>query len=212
MRFGVNTPGYCLSLLSSYLEQYPALDFLQEYQTDETLKEMLSKGDLDFAITKGRLAAPSIHWIPVVEDEIVLMAADSHPLARRSQVYSQELLQERFVLNSNDVAENGDFTKLFRHVETKPEICYMGQESAVVMELANKGIGLALVPYLMIRDDPRGVLSNGLHALHIVDVDMSYTLGLATLKGHYLSNNAYRFYEFALLYFQNLAKSQRDQF
>lgn len=111
------------------------------------------------------------------------------------------------VLNNNDVTENGDFTKLFRHFERKPEICYSGQESAVVMEMAAKGIGLGLVPRLLIHDDPRGKMNVGLKPVRIIDVDMSYTLGLATLRGHYLSRNAYQFYEFTLMHFQNLAKT-----
>lgn len=207
VRFGVNTPGYSLSLLSAYLDQFPPLNFIQEYLDDEALKEKLTKGDLDFAITKGKLASSALHWIPVVEDEVVLLACEKHPLAQRGQVYSQELLNEKFVLNNNDVTENGDFTMLFRHFERKPEICYSGQESAVVMEMAAKGIGLGLVPRLLIHDDPRGIMNVGLRPVRIIDVDMSYTLGLATLRGHYLSRNAYQFYEFTLMHFQNLAKT-----
>lgn len=204
--FGVSAAGFVMRLLNAYLDRYPPLVFRQYYQQRDALRTQLESGLLDFAISKDKIAGANIQWVPLAEDELLILVSRNHPLARRDTVYLSELIDYPFVLNHTDLSEDGDFSRLFSGYEQPPKLQFIGQEAAVVMEVMHRGLGVGLVSKLLLQSDTHRLMQSDMRALHIQGADTFRTLGVAKLKGRYLNASAQQFYEFTQEFFRSLAE------
>ena len=59
---------------------------------------MLKTYELDMAIVEGRISDPSIHYLLLDTDYLVLAVSVNHPFAKRSMVTLNELKKERMIL------------------------------------------------------------------------------------------------------------------
>ncbi len=203
--FGVSVAGYVMQLIRTYLDQFPPVIFHQYYQKRDQLRMQLESGLLDFAISKGKITGSNLQWVPLAEDELLAIVNRNHPLAARDAVYVSELLDQKFVLNYTDLSEDGDFNRMFHPYERKPDIQFIGQEPAVVMEVIQKGLGVGFVSSILLESDPRGIMGHTMKPLHIMGADVFSTLGVTKLKGRYLSAAAQQFYGFTQDFFRSIS-------
>lgn len=203
--FGITTAGIAMNLINAYLLQHPPLAIRHFFQNQDRLSEGLEKGQLDFAITKGKLDGANLQWTPLIEDEMMALVNLQHPLASKDSVYVSELLDYAFVLNHTDLAQDGDFARLFKGYDRLPDIQMISQEAAVTMEIVHRGLGVGLISSTLIQCDPRSMLYNEMKPLHIIGADTSSIIGVSRLKGRYLSSRAQEFYEFTEEFFRSLA-------
>ncbi len=70
--------------------------------TINNLYSMLKTYELDLAIVEGRINDPSIHYLLLDTDYLVLAVSVSHPFAKRSMVTLNELKKERMILRLPD--------------------------------------------------------------------------------------------------------------
>ena len=66
--------------------------------TISNLYTMLKTYELDLAIVEGRISDPSIHYLLLDTDYLVLAVSVNHPFAKRSMVTLNELKKERMIL------------------------------------------------------------------------------------------------------------------
>ena len=66
--------------------------------TISNLYTMLKTYELDMAIVEGRISDPSIHYLLLDTDYLVLAVSVNHPFAKRSMVTLNELKKERMIL------------------------------------------------------------------------------------------------------------------
>ena len=66
------------------------------------LYTMLKTYELDLAIVEGRVPDPSIHYLLLDTDYLVLAVSTNHPFASRSMVTLNELKKERMILRLPD--------------------------------------------------------------------------------------------------------------
>ncbi len=203
--FGVSTAGYTIQLLSQYMDHFPNHIIRQYYQNRETLRTMLERGELDFALAKGKISGANILWTPLVEEELFALVGPTSPLFRQEEVHISELVKQPFALNNTDLTDTGDFYRLFSAFDELPRIQLMSQESAVVMEAVKRGVGVGLVSSVLLACDTLGMMHHAMKPLRITGIDTSSTLGIARSKGRYLSSAAQQCYDFTQEFFRELA-------
>lgn len=95
------TPGIYLlpALISSFQEKYRDLDIALEISNTHVVQEQLLLNRLDFGVVgEEPVQDPQLKLEPILEDELVVIVAAGHPLAKLQTIALEELLEQRLVL------------------------------------------------------------------------------------------------------------------
>lgn len=88
--------------LAKYCAKNDGISIKMITDTISNLYTMLKTYELDMAIVEGRIADPSIHYLLLDTDYLVLAVSTNHPFANKSMVTLNELKKERMILRLPD--------------------------------------------------------------------------------------------------------------
>jgi LysR family cyn operon transcriptional activator len=131
--FNIGLIPECVAL---FLARHPTVRIRVEELAAEQIVAALRAGELDIGIAY-RPGGPTDLWFePLYNEEMVLMVADTHPLARRKRIRMVELHQQRLVLLPSYFA-----------TRTLLDECFLasGAEPVVVAEMSSVAPMLGLV-------------------------------------------------------------------
>ncbi|CAM5216086.1 HTH-type transcriptional regulator BenM [Castellaniella defragrans] len=183
---GVITIG---AIASSMLECLP--DLIQRIKTSHpglsiSVKEIdsveavpaLEAGDIDFAFARLEgMLSPSIHSIPMVEDQLAVAVPLTHRLAGANQVHLSELAEEDFVMFARRVSPLyfDCITSACRSKGFSPRILHEVRSVASQVAFVSCGQGIALVPSSLKRLAPDSVaVLNLIDNIRVVTTAMAW--------------------------------------
>lgn len=88
--------------LAKYCAKNEGVSIKMITDTISNLYKMLNSYELDLAIVEGRVRDPSIHYLLLDTDYLVLAVSVNHPFAKKSMVTLNELKKERMILRLPD--------------------------------------------------------------------------------------------------------------
>lgn len=88
--------------LAKYCSTHEGVSIKMITDTISNLYKMLNSYELDLAIVEGRLNDPSIRYLLLDTDYLVLAVSVNHPFAKKSMVTLSELKKERMILRLPD--------------------------------------------------------------------------------------------------------------
>jgi DNA-binding transcriptional LysR family regulator len=113
----------------------------------ENLLRRLDFAQLSLAIARtDRLPVERYRWRPLIQDELVLVAPQDHPLCGARRVPLSRLKGERFVTFHPESLLCSTFMDLARHSAFEPNVVASLSRHDLVMSAVAQGAGLALVP------------------------------------------------------------------
>lgn len=195
--------------------QEPTYDFLTihpnvrmyQYQMDIPLmKEKLENREIDFAVSISPIETINIKWEPLMTERFAALVPSGHRLAGRKTVRLEELKDERFIINngSDDISRRIHF--FCERAGFVPNVYFEGEQSALLDALVRSGLGVCLIPedLYQYRDMQASAYTNEDEPvlITITGNDCTSTLGIATLKGRFLSASAQNFISFLQDYFK----------
>ena len=144
------------------------------------VESLVLEGQLDLGLSEGRVSSEPLHAEVFAHDEMVLIVAPGHPLAREAEIDIEQLRGQPFI-----VRERGSGTRevveeaLERHGLPVTPAMSLGSTEAVKRAVA-LGLGVALVSSLTLEHE----LENGrLRVVPIADFSLRRPLHLVTLEG-----------------------------
>lgn len=161
---------------------HPNVKLQLEIGNAAQVESLVLEGQLDLGLSEGRVSSEHLHVEVFAHDEMVLIAAPSHPLAGHAEnPISAELLRgQPFILR-----ERGSGTRevveeaLERHGLPIAPVMSLGSTEAVKNAVA-MGLGVALVSSLTLELE----LSSGrLRRIPVADWSIRRALHLVTLEG-----------------------------
>jgi LysR family cyn operon transcriptional activator len=84
--------------VSTFLHHYPNIQVIVEELSGDMLARQVASGELDLAVSYHPADATGLWFEPLYNEELRLVVASSHPLARRRRVRMVELHHVRMVL------------------------------------------------------------------------------------------------------------------
>jgi DNA-binding transcriptional LysR family regulator len=155
------TPGEWLlpRLLPHFREQYPDVQLTVEVSDTAAVLEQVLRRQCDVGLVGGVAHAERLDFVPFAQDELVLVAAANHPLARGGAVAPAELGRYSFVFRE---AGSGTRAAAERALEQLgvtglPVSMVLGSSEAVKQAVA-AGVGLAVVSACSLGDGDAGRL------------------------------------------------------
>ncbi len=92
----------------SFSKKYPEAQIeLSVYNTEKIINS-LQEGKIDLGIIEGNIKNAELFFEEIAEDEIVIIASDANPLAKKNSVLPQDLISQPFIM-----PETGSGTREF---------------------------------------------------------------------------------------------------
>jgi len=140
------TPGTYLlpGLLGRLKEQYPHLEIAFRIAGPRRIQEMLLQHELDLGVVGWKVTFPDLEAIPVITDEMVLVASPAHRFAAAPTVGIADLSGEPFILRERG-SENREVVDDALHragVHITPVLELEGVEMVKQAVAANLGISI----------------------------------------------------------------------
>lgn len=178
-------PTLCVSLVAEVLDQfhatYPGIDLVLHESGSHGLLEDLSTGMLDLAlvVTSEHEPSPtqSLDHLPLFTEELVVISSERTPVGPLGQTLSLEQLSSLPQIAFSRSYDLRAATMLaYRQQKLTPRIVLDGGEMDAVLRFVERGLGVAVVPAMVVLDRP------DLSTSRLVQPALNRTISLAHRK------------------------------
>lgn len=180
-------------VLPIFGKRYPEIEVVLVEDTPSKLEQLTASGQTDLSLLALPLHEPSLEWVPIIEEEIMLAVPPDHPLAQRTDTIKLEELQsEPFIVLKKGQGFRQIVLETCENAGFEPRIVFESTNIETVQSLVAAGMGITFVPRMLKRDS----------ASELAPVYLTFsapmptrTLVVASRKGRYLSRAAEAFIE-----------------
>jgi DNA-binding transcriptional LysR family regulator len=150
--------------------------------------------EAEFGINMQGAGHPELRSVPLLNDRLVLVCRDDHPLARKRRLTWKQLEPHAVILPGHESGNRPHIDLALESHAVKLQAFYEVQRSSTAVGMVSKGVGVAIVPALAVQDDayPR------LRVAPLVDPMVSRTLVLLSRSNVQLTPAAQALYDIIL--------------
>lgn len=174
------TPTLCISLvaevLSAFHAEHPGIELHLSEQGSRGLLDELGSGELDLAliVTSDATTAERFTVTPLlVEELVVVSSAAAAPVTDGPSISLAEVARLPQIVFSSTYDLRSTTDAAFRAAGLTPEVVLEGAEIDAVLRFAERGLGVAIVPAMVLIDRP------GLRAVRLEAPTLERTISLA---------------------------------
>jgi DNA-binding transcriptional LysR family regulator len=143
--------------LARFSKRHPGIALTFREAGSRTLVSLLEEGELDLAVVIQPIRHPSLETEPLMEEELLLAVPRHHHLAdprtAPKRVRLAQLRQEPFVLLREGAYDLRDQTlSACRRAGFEPQVALNGGEMDSMLRFVAAGIGLAILPKMVLSD------------------------------------------------------------
>jgi DNA-binding transcriptional LysR family regulator len=143
------------ALLKEYRRQHSAIEVKLITGTSQRLLQEIRTGAADLGFITLPVNEPELVTCPAMEEEMLLVAHPSHPLAKKRHIVPQDLAQQPFVLfeaasNSRRVLDG-----FFAKEGIEPRIVMETENVEILKALVRSEMGVTIIPYQAVAREVR---------------------------------------------------------
>ncbi|REE88603.1 DNA-binding transcriptional LysR family regulator [Paenibacillus taihuensis] len=178
-------------VLPIFGEQYPEIEIVLVEDTPSKLEQLTASGQTDLSLLALPLFEPSLEWVPIIEEEIVLAVPPDHHLAKLSEpIRIESLRNEPFIVLKKGQGFRQNVLEICENAGFEPRIVFESTNIETVQSLVAAGMGITFIPKMITRTS-----ANSLTPVYLPLAPPTpiRTLVIASRKGRYLSRAAEAF-------------------
>lgn len=168
-------------ILAQFNQHHPRLQLVLREGGTQTMLGLLETGEVDLAVVTLPVARRGLHVSTLFSEELVIVVAPTHPLARRQSVAMAGLAGEAFLLYPRGYGMRERTLSACAQAGFTPQIVLDGGEMDMVLRMAELGLGIALMPRLALHGNTRLV------ALRVSDQRLQRTMALVSREDRALA-------------------------
>jgi DNA-binding transcriptional LysR family regulator len=174
---GASTLIYLLpSVLAEYRRRYPQIEVLVTTGITEVLLQSLLDHTIDLAVVMSPSAAlSSVETMPLMDEELAIVLATHHPLAKKAMLAPRDLDDLIFISHLRGTAMQTVQQQYFDTMGVQPRIAMEMENMEAIKSLVRAGMGAALLPLCCVS----GTYGRGVIARKVRGLAMSRNLLLA---------------------------------
>ena len=142
-------------LLKAFRKQHPAVDVKLMPGATPRLVRQLRSGTADLGLLTLPIDDPALVSVPVMREELLLVTAPQHPLARKRQVTPQDLARQPFVLFEAGSGTRRAIEDFFVSEHIAPTVVTETENVEIIKALVMVGMGIAILPYQAVAREVR---------------------------------------------------------
>lgn len=171
------TPSITTAILPQALRRfhatYPGIELkLQEAGSRDLIREV-NEGNLDLALVILPVSQRSLETVPLLREELVVAVVSGHPLAERKRIALAELRETPLVMFRPGYDLRSTTLAACTAAGFEPRFAVEGGEMDGVLRLTEAGIGVAIVPSMVV------VRGGPLRAIRISPASVTRTVAFA---------------------------------
>lgn len=132
--------------LIHFKEQYPEISVEIFNETDYVCEEKIEKGELDVAFSMGKFASENIKTCFLREETIYAVLPYTHPLAKKEMLTIADICLEPLITTDRKNKGYQILQEDFAQKKIIPKIAYGTDDIEMHFRLAQKGMGISLLP------------------------------------------------------------------
>ena len=174
-------PYFLPSRIALFLRKYPRAAITVTEDVTVRLIDRLRAGLVDLAIMALPARGHDLECFPLRTERLYAILPKNHALGRKRTVLLKELRNEPFLLLREDHCFRETAIEVCKQARVIPQIVFESGQFSSILAMVGAGLGISIVPEMALvhRPDCTSVL--------IADERASRTIGVATLKGRFLS-------------------------
>ena len=185
-------------IISKYMEEHSAVNFIFEQSTTQKLLEGLANETYDMVFCHKMNDYDTVEFIPIIERNIVLKVYKGHPLEVYDSVTLKQLADYPLITYNRQAGARPYIDKMFIKSGIKPYFCCQVGEDLAAASLVNEKAGAAVVI------DHSIFNIYDFKTINIKDADITVPMNLAVMQNSFLAGAANEFKKFMIANKQSL--------
>jgi DNA-binding transcriptional LysR family regulator len=124
------------------------------------------------------------------EDKLLLLCGPLHPFTQKSKVKLAELSEQNFIFREKGSGVRAFFESILQANRISINVIWESVSTQAMINAVARGIGLAVLPELMVKDALR---NQDIVGVPIADAELHRNLNIVYHKNKFLTENANRF-------------------
>ena len=142
-------------LLKEFRRAHPAVEVKVIPGATPRLVRQLRAGAADLGLLTLPVNDPNLISTPVMREELMLVTAPTHPLARKRQVMPRDLIGQPFVLFEAGSNSRKTIEVFFAQEQIAPKVVTETENDEIMKALVMVGMGVAISPYQAVAREVR---------------------------------------------------------
>lgn len=140
-------------IVAEFASQYPKVEVETSIANTEEIIQAVRANHLDIALVEGEVNHSDIVTRPIMEDEILFVVPNHHPLARLPIATSEHLQDQVWILRESGSATRAFSDKLIKEWGLNVRKSYIFGSGQAVKQAVTAGLGIALVSRWIVRKE-----------------------------------------------------------
>jgi LysR family hydrogen peroxide-inducible transcriptional activator len=174
-------PYFLPERIALFSRQFPEASISVVEDVTVHLMERLRAGLIDLAIIALPARGHDVDSFPLLTERLFAILPKGHRLARRRTLRMKELRQEPFLLLRDDHCFRDTAIEVCKRARLSPQIVFESGQFSSILGMVGAGMGISIVPEMAVETKP------DCSSVLIADERASRTIGVAAVKGHFLS-------------------------
>jgi LysR family hydrogen peroxide-inducible transcriptional activator len=142
------------SLIGKFQKRYPKVSLEIVEDVTENIARRLEDGELDVAFASTCNDGPTIERYSLGQEALLLLLPKEYPLAKKKQVNWSDLKSEKFLLLHEINCLSQQVSELLAANRLQADLALKGAQLGTIAGLVAAGMGVALVPEMMVKYRP----------------------------------------------------------
>jgi LysR family transcriptional regulator, low CO2-responsive transcriptional regulator len=142
-------------LLKAFRKEHPGVDVRLIPGATPRLIRQLRTGAADLGLLTLPVDDPALVSVPVMREELLLVTAPQHPLARKKQVTPQDLARQPFVLFEGGSGTRRAIEEFFVREQIAPSVVTETENVEIIKALVRINMGVTIIPYQAVAREVR---------------------------------------------------------
>ena len=143
------------ALLQEYRRQHSMIEVKLITGTSQRLLHEIRSGGADLGFITLPVNEPDLITVPAMEEEMLLVAHPSHPLARKKRILPVDLVQQPFVLFEAASNSRRIVDAFFVKEGIEPRIVMETENVEILKALVRSEMGITIIPYQAVAREVR---------------------------------------------------------
>lgn len=140
-------------IVAEFAAQHPKVEIETSIANTEEIIQAVRANHLDIALVEGEVNYSDIEIRPIMEDEIILVVPNQHPLARLPIVTAEHLQDQVWILRESGSGTRSFSDKLIKEWGINVRKSYVFGSGQAVKQAVTAGLGIALVSRWIVRKE-----------------------------------------------------------
>lgn len=167
--------------ISNFCRKFPQASVTVFEDITARLMDRLRGGLIDMAVMALPTRGPDLECFPLRTERLFAIVPKDHRLAKQQSVTLRDLRNESFLLLRDDHCFRETAIEVCKRARILPRVIFESGQFSSIVAMVGAGMGISIVPEMALERRP------DCNFLLVEDERASRTIGVAVLKGHFLT-------------------------